>query len=118
MKKCPNCNRDLTDAAIKCKYCDYRFSSANTPIPETQQEDVSSRSITDKSQVLTQTKKCRHCAMEIPMEASVCPFCRKSTSKLIVAGDSMIDTGKKITTLVISLIVIAVVIFCLISLLK
>ncbi len=118
MKKCPNCNHELPDSANKCKYCDYKFNQASYRDTITIPDEISKRSITDESQVLKKTKKCAYCAMDIPIDASICPYCRKSTNRLTATGESMMDSGKKMTTFVISLIVIIIIVFCLISVFK
>lgn len=115
MKICPECNKEVPEHANKCKYCDYRFGTAETGIPVTTPEESSSSSITDKK---AKTKKCAHCAMEIPAEASICPYCRKSTSRLVTTGEDMMKTGKQIMTLVFSFIMLAVIVFCAVSLLS
>ena len=109
MKNCPECNKEVPEHANKCKYCDHRFEIAEIGTPVIISEESSSRSI---------TKKCAHCAMEIPVEASICPYCRKSTSRLVTTGENMMNTGKQITTLVFSLIMLAVIVFCVINLLS
>ena len=46
-----------------------------------------------EQQVTAATKKCFHCAMEIPAKATICPYSRKSDTKLGVFGEGMLSLG-------------------------
>ncbi len=40
-----------------------------------------------------ETKKCIHCSQQIPTDASICSYCRKSATKLGEVADVMTALG-------------------------
>lgn len=77
---------------IKCQDCGeyYKDSYDQCPSCAAQAKDISSNIKAVPIKIGAIEKKCRHCAMMIPEDAKICPYCRKSqgtsTGVKILAG--------------------------------
>lgn len=69
--KCPECGQYYRDSFNECPSC---LSTKKAVDPDPPRDPAPLK------------KKCRYCAMNIPKEASICPFCRKQQGTSLAMG--------------------------------
>jgi hypothetical protein len=62
---CPECGEQVQKSVTVCPKCSYPFCLSNS----NQKTEIKKP---------TNTKKCQFCAMDVPKEAIICPYCRKT----------------------------------------
>lgn len=103
--KCPKCGTKInvdTYGMVNCSKCGYAVRAVAKK-PVTSQAGTEKQSTPPPKPILTpqepkvSTKKCKHCASDIPMKAKVCPHCRRK------------QKGGKLKWFIIALFVLGVI---------